>query len=300
VGKREGIFSSRGFTALILAAAITFVCIAGHMIVQQSHASDGSNTAKADPVTATVGYDGLRSVSDLALSGNDTQMGKTGEAFAGGYEKLVSGCADQKSFSKSKEEFIKLISQLKEQTFEALDSGDKSAELSAYRSAVKSGFAKLKKYAAQLDTDNSEGILEKIGNIIYSDKTDSRTASELPFSNVSSGIISKAKYNSKKTVSYQITETEYSSVLCTAEGIFADFDAAGVVKRTEYLPENLWLESDKVQFEYLNKLIGGEETGYTWHHTETPGKMELIPYGIHNMVAHNGGRSPGMWAYAKR
>jgi hypothetical protein len=81
---------------------------------------------------------------------------------------------------------------------------------------------------------------------------------------------------------------------------FADFDAAGVVKRTEYLPENLWLESDKVQFEYLNKLIGGEETGYTWHHTETPGKMELIPYGIHNMVAHNGGRSPGMWAYAKR
>jgi hypothetical protein len=59
-------------------------------------------------------------------------------------------------------------------------------------------------------------------------------------------------------------------------------------------------ESDKVQFEYLNKLIGGEETGYTWHHTETPGKMELIPYGIHNMVAHNGGRSPGMWAYAKR
>lgn len=210
MGKREGIFSSRGFTALILAAAITFVCIAGHMIVQQSHASDGSNTAKADPVTATVGYDGLRSVSDLALSGNDTQMGKTGEAFAGGYEKLVSGCADQKSFSKSKEEFIKLISQLKEQTFEALDSGDKSAELSAYRSAVKSGFAKLEKYAAQLDTDNSEGILEKIGNIIYSDKTDSRTASELPFSNVSSGIISKAKYNSKKTVSYQIAETDYS------------------------------------------------------------------------------------------
>ncbi|MCR5022697.1 polymorphic toxin-type HINT domain-containing protein [Ruminococcus sp.] len=78
---------------------------------------------------------------------------------------------------------------------------------------------------------------------------------------------------------------------------FADFEGAGVVERTEFLPEEYWLKSDEVQFNYLNKLIGGEMEGYTWHHTETPGKMQLIPTGIHNMVTHNGGCSPGMWSY---
>ena len=78
---------------------------------------------------------------------------------------------------------------------------------------------------------------------------------------------------------------------------FADFEGAGVVKRTEVLPEEYWFKSDEVQFNYLNKLIGGEMEGYTWHHSETPGQMQLIPTGYHNMVTHNGGRSPGMWCY---
>ncbi|WP_369010154.1 MULTISPECIES: HNH endonuclease [Bacillaceae] len=37
-----------------------------------------------------------------------------------------------------------------------------------------------------------------------------------------------------------------------------------------------------------------------WHHTEVPGKMELVPFGIHNITIHNGGRSTGMWADAPR
>ncbi|WP_459502364.1 HNH endonuclease [Bacillus sp. C1] len=37
-----------------------------------------------------------------------------------------------------------------------------------------------------------------------------------------------------------------------------------------------------------------------WQHTEVPGKMELVPFGIHNIMIHNGGRSAGMWAYAPR
>lgn len=38
----------------------------------------------------------------------------------------------------------------------------------------------------------------------------------------------------------------------------------------------------------------------TWHHTEIPGKMELVPFGIHNITPHNGGRTAGMWADAPR
>ena len=32
-------------------------------------------------------------------------------------------------------------------------------------------------------------------------------------------------------------------------------------------------------------------------HTEMPGQMELVPFGIHNVFNHQGGRSKGHWAY---
>ncbi|MFB6468418.1 HNH endonuclease [Cytobacillus sp. Hz8] len=81
---------------------------------------------------------------------------------------------------------------------------------------------------------------------------------------------------------------------------FADFKSAGLVVETKDLPESLWLKSDEAQFEWLDNVIGGRPEGMTWHHTEVPGKMELIPFGIHNITIHNGGRSIGMWADAPR
>ncbi|WP_254903153.1 HNH endonuclease [Bacillus toyonensis] len=38
----------------------------------------------------------------------------------------------------------------------------------------------------------------------------------------------------------------------------------------------------------------------TWHHTEVPGKMQLVPYRIHGITVHNGGRTKGMWSHAPR
>ena len=38
----------------------------------------------------------------------------------------------------------------------------------------------------------------------------------------------------------------------------------------------------------------------TWHHTEIPGKMELVDFGVHNITSHNGGRTAGMWASGPR
>lgn len=88
-----------------------------------------------------------------------------------------------------------------------------------------------------------------------------------------------------------------------AEGMrygYADFKSAGLVVDTKQLPENLWLLLDEVQFKWLDKAIGGRPVGMTWHHTEIPGKLELVPFGIHNITIHNGGRSHGMWADAPR
>lgn len=209
--KGKGILSSKGFIAFILAVSISFVCIAGHIIVQQSRSSGGSDAVtNADPVAATVGYDKLRSVSDLTLADNDTQMGKIGEALTSGYEKLVFECSDGKSLSSGKEEFIELLSRLKEQALAALDSDEDGTELSGYRGDVVSGFEELEKHVSQLNEDNSEEILEKIRDTISSENTNSKTASELPFNNVSSGKIGRAKYSLKKTVSYQIADKDYS------------------------------------------------------------------------------------------
>ncbi|MEK3794612.1 HNH endonuclease [Paenibacillus sp. FSL R7-0204] len=81
---------------------------------------------------------------------------------------------------------------------------------------------------------------------------------------------------------------------------FADFAGANVVEETVELPEKFWKLSDKEQFSWLDEQIGGTRKGMTWHHTEIPGKMELVPFGIHNITPHNGGRTAGMWADAPR
>ncbi|WP_246141266.1 HNH endonuclease [Bacillus marasmi] len=81
---------------------------------------------------------------------------------------------------------------------------------------------------------------------------------------------------------------------------FADFASAGVVEETVQLPEKFWKLSDKEQFKWLDEQIGGTRKGMTWHHTEVPGRIELVPFGIHNITPHNGGRTKGMWADAPR
>lgn len=82
---------------------------------------------------------------------------------------------------------------------------------------------------------------------------------------------------------------------------YPDFEAAGLIKRADDLPEELWKESDYKQFKWLDSRIdGGRPEGYTWHHSEISGKMELVPFGPHNSINHKGGRSKGHWADAKR
>ncbi|MBC1504240.1 hypothetical protein HB825_14215 [Listeria booriae] len=81
---------------------------------------------------------------------------------------------------------------------------------------------------------------------------------------------------------------------------FADFKSAGAVKETVELPKAFWKKTDAEQFKWLDEQVGGKQSGMTWHHTETPGKMELVETGIHDIVPHNGGRTSGMWADAPR
>jgi hypothetical protein len=82
---------------------------------------------------------------------------------------------------------------------------------------------------------------------------------------------------------------------------YPDFEAVKLVERVDTLPEELWKSSDYKQFKWLDSRIpGGRPKGYTWHHSEVPGRMELVPFGPHNSINHKGGRSKDHWADAKR
>lgn len=83
---------------------------------------------------------------------------------------------------------------------------------------------------------------------------------------------------------------------------YADFKEAGVVLFTDVLPKELWLAKDDAQFRWLNERLPNkvQPEGTTWHHKEKDGIMELVPFGIHNITKHNGGRTKGHWADAPR
>lgn len=50
---------------------------------------------------------------------------------------------------------------------------------------------------------------------------------------------------------------------------------------------------DEVDLEDIQAALDIGETpyGYTWHHTETPGRMQLVPSAIHDSARHRGGQT---------
>lgn len=94
------------------------------------------------------------------------------------------------------------------------------------------------------------------------------------------------------------------------EGVFPVFDSTFDVQ----LPEDLYQVSDKEQFEHCNQKLkeaydsgklddlpfnerqreqianGDKPQGYTWHHNEELGKMELIDTETHDKTGHTGGK----------
>ncbi|KRL83170.1 HNH endonuclease [Ligilactobacillus equi] len=95
------------------------------------------------------------------------------------------------------------------------------------------------------------------------------------------------------------------------EGVFPNFESRYT---TELSPEH-YLSSDSVQFHECNQNLydyaednlaeatqifdddqldqireGERPEGYTWHHTEETGVMQLVDSDIHRQTAHTGGR----------
>jgi hypothetical protein len=82
---------------------------------------------------------------------------------------------------------------------------------------------------------------------------------------------------------------------------FLDFESAGLVIAVVDLPQDKWLVGDTEQFKWLDaQLPNGRPPGTTWHHSYIAGRMELVPFGIHNIINHKGGRSEALWSNAPR
>ena len=93
-------------------------------------------------------------------------------------------------------------------------------------------------------------------------------------------------------------------------GVFPSFDSVSDVQ----LNEGMYLESDYVQFSYANAELASQidaqtgledqftstqieqiylnqtPDGYTWHHSETPGNLQLVEEETHSLTGHTGGR----------
>ncbi|MDD2229523.1 MAG: HNH endonuclease [Candidatus Cloacimonetes bacterium] len=95
------------------------------------------------------------------------------------------------------------------------------------------------------------------------------------------------------------------------EGVFPEFES----KYDAILNEDQYKETDAKQFDEANKQLsdaiskdpdlkssftneqieqiknGDTPEGYTWHHNEEPGLMQLVKTEIHQKTAHTGGKS---------
>ena len=94
-------------------------------------------------------------------------------------------------------------------------------------------------------------------------------------------------------------------------GVFPQFESVFDAK----LPEDMQMATDREQFAECNKQLkeycdkhpdrksffnerqledineGRTPYGYTWHHNEEVGKMQLVDYDVHEQTRHTGGRS---------
>jgi len=95
------------------------------------------------------------------------------------------------------------------------------------------------------------------------------------------------------------------------EGVFPNFESAFDAQ----LPEDLYKESDKKQFNECNQQLKSETSknpelsreftktqmeqirngdtpdGFVWHHDATPGKVQLVDFVTHLNTGHTGGRA---------
>lgn len=119
------------------------------------------------------------------------------------------------------------------------------------------------------------------------------------------------------TIQYETSVPYERKIIETAEGkiegVFPNFNEWS--QFDVEIPADLFMKSDFIQSEFCDSKLteafemgnidisefnerqleqikdGVKPDGFTWHHHEEPGKMQLVPQEIHEKARHTGGRS---------
>lgn len=154
---------------------------------------------------------------------------------------------------------------------------------------------------------NEVGFKEKIeAKVIEKDEILNK---ENPKEMITRNSALEGKNHPETNVAFRRKEVETEEGI--REGVFPEFEGVYEVD----LPEELYKESDRKHFNHCNEKLKEEietnldirekfsveqieqimedETpdGYTWHHTEDKGKLQLVDYDTHRLTAHTGGRN---------
>ena len=207
--------------------------------------------------------------------------------------------------------------------FDKVVGDNKIDKLSSQSSEKKSNIAKAKEMFDSLMGDDklkssAKKADVKTGSESAQDKNDTKQKSKSSFDNNKEKEVTKMTTRNEELAGKTHPETGVKFVKKTItvdgkkiEGVFPQFES----KYNVVLPKELRNKSDEVQFKYcvkklakaiesnpelskqftpkqLEQIKNGEPriSGLTWHHSEIPGKMQLVNSDIHAKTGHTGGR----------
>lgn len=104
----------------------------------------------------------------------------------------------------------------------------------------------------------------------------------------------EALYTDSNSHQFQSCNEAMADYFSDLSDEYAGVDCDDLLSNAEY--RNAMLNVFKCNEDDLEDIqaaleIGETPYGYTWHHTETPGRMQLVPSVIHDAARHRGGQS---------
>lgn len=174
----------RQFISILLVAALTSVSISGCTYPTKT---DGfAKGSKKENESTAINYEvsKLRNVDEIKLAKTETDAGKISEHLQDGYQKLKNAIENLDKHTEAIDDFSVLISELKSQTKAKLK--EKDTNVNAYKeyyNSVLSGFEQLEEIIADWNSQDEAASLQKIENLVVTDKPNIILGEELPIQN---------------------------------------------------------------------------------------------------------------------
>ena len=250
---------------------------------------------------------GRQVVKDLLASGQTPTLENCKEAFANSkFAKMAPGqqrAGDVAAFVDSKSYHYSEAAKAKDNANYYKHEAEKAAQNGNY-SKAKDYSRKAESYETKARDENKAA--ERSTKLV--DDTERETDEPRQLKTKNSGLEGQKHPVTEVPFEKKVVTTESGKQV---EGVFPKFES----KFDAQLPKDLEMASDEEQFNESNRQLkekydsdpsfreqfnerqreniesGFTPYGYTWHHNEETGKMQLVDYDTHQKTGHTGGRS---------